>query len=341
MRRRARLRALYGNLLSPSRFPSVNMYALLAEDGWSLIDAGMNTPQAQAAFYAGLHKAGLHIEQLRAIVLSHYHPDHIGLAAELQQQSGAQVYMRRQECTGLQAMLDHPAEQRAARREMSTFFLQHGVPPRERRPSGEKAENSTDAQQVPLRQRTPFTLSLPPRETIQFVEDGEEIELSHERYQVFWVPGHSDGLISLLRERDGLFLSTDHVLPRITPNIGIFAPRGRRPNPLQDYLASLRKVKDLPATLILPGHRHPFENLAQRVAEIEAHHAHRLQLIIDVLKDHPQHAYNVTQHLFAQRLTSEDALRMATAETLAHLEYLRLAGEIRRLQEKDLFLYTR
>ena len=327
----------------PIPFPlrTVNMYALIAEDGWSLIDTGMDTPQARAAFYAGLRKAGLSVDRLRTIVLSHYHPDHIGLAAELQQQSGALVYMHKLDATALQHMIDHPAEQRDARREMFVFFSQHGVPPTARPTPATHPENNTpDTQQASLRQRTPFTLTLPPRETMQFIDDGEEIELSHERYQIFWVPGHSDGLISLLRKRDGLFLSTDHVLPRITPNIGIFAPRGRRPNPLQDYLASLHKVKDLPATLVLPGHRQPFENLAARVSEIQAHHAHRLQLIVDLLKDHPQHAYSVTQQLFAQRLTSKDALRMATAETLAHLEYLYLAGEIHRFQEKDLFLYS-
>jgi glyoxylase-like metal-dependent hydrolase (beta-lactamase superfamily II) len=321
----------------PIPFPlrDVNMYALVAEDGWTLVDAGMDTAQAREVFFAGLSKASLDIDHLRTIVLSHYHPDHIGLAKELQQQSGAQVYMHRLDATALWAMMEHPAEQQNARQETATFFASHGVPPREQR-LGVENENRGSA----LRQRTPFTLSLPPRETIQFVEDGEEIELSHERYQIFWVPGHSDGLISLWRKRDGLFLSTDHVLPRITPNIGIFTPRGRRPNPLQDYLVSLRKVKDLSASMVLPGHRQPFENLADRVAEIESHHARRLQLITDLLKDHPQHAYSVTQQLFAQRLTSEDALRMATAETLAHLEYLRLAGEIQTIQENDLLLYS-
>jgi glyoxylase-like metal-dependent hydrolase (beta-lactamase superfamily II) len=322
----------------PIPFPlrNVNMYALIAQDGWSLVDAGMDTPQARAAFYAGLDKAGLKVSALQAIVLSHYHPDHIGLTVELQQQSGAQVYMHRLDATALLEMIEHPEEQREMRKEMMIFFARHGVPRADRRDHGD----SDAAQHAPLRQRTSFTLNLPPVETIQFIEDGDEIELSHERYQVFWVPGHSDGLVSLLRLRDGLFLSTDHVLPRITPNIGIFAPRGRRPDPLSDYLASLKKVKHVPATLVLPGHRQPFENLAKRVAEIEEHHAHRLQLIVDILAKGPQHAYGVTLQLFAQRLTSEDALRMATAETLAHLEYLRLSNKIRQTTGEDFFLYS-
>ena len=82
-------------LTVPIPFPlrSVNMYALVGNDGWALVDTGMGTPDARAAFTAGLHKAGLSINTLRTIVLSHDHPDHVGLSGELQERSGATVYM--------------------------------------------------------------------------------------------------------------------------------------------------------------------------------------------------------------------------------------------------------
>src|SRR5437879_8161480 len=103
-------------------------------------------------------------------------------------------------------------------------------------------------------------LNVPPHERFTFVEDGEEIELAGELYRVFWVPGHSDGQVVFLRERDGVFLAADHVLPRITPNVGLYS-QGDRMNPLGDYLASLRKVEPLPASLVLPGHGEAFEGL--------------------------------------------------------------------------------
>src|SRR5947209_6411438 len=82
-------------IVVPIPFPlrTVNMYALVGENGWALIDAGMGTPEARTAFSAALQKAGLSIDTLRTIVLSHDHPDHIGLSGELHEQSSAPVYM--------------------------------------------------------------------------------------------------------------------------------------------------------------------------------------------------------------------------------------------------------
>ena len=82
-------------ITQPIPFPlrTVNMYALIAQDGWALIDSGMGTPEARTAFTAALQRAGLHIADLRTILLTHHHPDHIGLSGELQELSGATVYM--------------------------------------------------------------------------------------------------------------------------------------------------------------------------------------------------------------------------------------------------------
>src|SRR5438105_14931331 len=82
-------------ITQPIPFPlrTVNMYALVGKNGWALVDAGMGTPDARAAFRTALEKIGLSIKNLRTIVLTHHHPDHVGLSGELQEQSGASVYM--------------------------------------------------------------------------------------------------------------------------------------------------------------------------------------------------------------------------------------------------------
>src|SRR6266700_354318 len=170
-------------------------------------------------------------------------------------------------------------------------------------------------------------IRVPPHETITLVEDGQEIELAGEHYRVIWTPGHSDGHICLFRERDGIFLAADHVLPRITPNVGLYS-QYNRPNPRRDSLASLRKVAPLPATLVLPGHGEPFENLAGRVEEIIAHHREREAQILAMLEQRPQHAYQLSEQLFGARLKSNEAKRMAVAEVLSHLEYMRYNGKV-------------
>ncbi len=162
-----------------------------------------------------------------------------------------------------------------------------------------------------------------------------------ESYHVIWTPGHSDGHICLFRERDGVFLAADPVLPRITPNIGLYSNMDRE-NPLGDYLASLNKVAALPASLVLPGHGEPFTDLAGRTAEIAAYHKERLQYILHLLASGPQHANQVTGQLFKQRtLNSDEARRMAVAEVLSHLEYLRFLRQVEQRRTKDgLLLYS-
>jgi glyoxylase-like metal-dependent hydrolase (beta-lactamase superfamily II) len=313
----------------PIPFPlrTVNVYALVGKDGWALVDTGMGTPDAREAFAAGLEKAHLDVAHLRAIVLTHHHPDHIGLSGELQEQSSARVYMHPIDEKGLRIIWEGTMPERFGA--VSSFFRQHGLE------STELWYTQADPQALRA------VLRVPPRETFELVEDGAFIELAGESYRVIWVPGHSDGQIVLFRERDGVFLAADHVLPRITPNVGLYSTHDRL-NPLDDYLNSLRKVEDLPASLVLPGHGEPFIDLGGRVREIIQHHAEREAQLLTMLVEKPQHATQLTLQLFAnRRLTSPEAKRMAVAEVLAHLEYLRLRGQVeQRRTEEGIILYA-
>jgi glyoxylase-like metal-dependent hydrolase (beta-lactamase superfamily II) len=311
-------------LCIPIPFPlrNVNMYALREAQGkdWVLIDTAMGTPDAREALSEGLQEASLEIKHLRAIVLTHHHPDHVGLSAELQEQSGAPVYMHPIDKAALGLLWSNTMEQRFER--VSGFFTKHGLPPTE----------LWYAKVDPEVMR--YVLRVPPPDMISTVEDGQTLELIGERYRVIWVPGHSDGQIVLFRERDGIFIAADHVLPRITPNIGLYSEKDR-PDPLGDYLASLAKIADLPASLVLPGHGEPFPDLKKRTLEIVAHHEERLNNILNMLAQRPQHAYDITTQLFGERLKNGEARRMAAAEVLSHLEYLRFKGKVDQRHTKD------
>src|SRR6266567_870308 len=291
----------------PIPFPlrTVNMYALTGKDGWTLVDAGMGTPDARAALTAALQRAELSIKNLRTIVLTHHHPDHVGLSGELQEQSGARVYMHPIDEVSTQIIWSGAMPDRFGR--VSHFLRQHGLP-------------LTELWFSQVDPKVMYNIiRVPPHEAFTLVEDRQYIDLAGERYRVIWTPGHSDGHICLFRERDGVFLAADHVLPRITPNIGLYSPYDRQ-NPLGDYLDSLKKVSTLPASIVLPGHGEPFIGLATRVREIIEHHG---------------------QRLFGSRLKSNEARRMGVAETLSHLEYRRLEGKVEQHHTTDgLILYT-
>src|SRR5258708_2901074 len=93
-------------ITEPIPFPlrTVNVYALVGAEGWALIDTGMGTPDSRTALAAGLQRAGLSIDTLRAIVLTHHHPDHVGLSGELQELSGAAVYMHPIDAASIQVI---------------------------------------------------------------------------------------------------------------------------------------------------------------------------------------------------------------------------------------------
>ena len=312
----------------PIPFPlrTVNMHAIVGKDGWALIDTGMGVPHARAAFSAGLEHAGLTIDTLRAIVLTHHHPDHVGLSGELQEQSGAAVYMHPIDEESVQILWKGTMPQRFG--SVSYFLAQHGMPPTQ----------LWFSQVNPEVMRS--IIRVPPHEAFTLVEDGQSINLVGEDYRVIWTPGHSDGQICLLRERDGVFFAADHVLPRITPNVGLYSQYDRQ-NPLGDYLNSLTKVMDLPASIVLPGHGEPFSDLGGRAREIIAHHEERELEILGLLDGRPQHAYELAMQLFGNRLKNNEAQRMGVAEVLSHLEYLRYNGQIEQRHTADgLILYA-
>lgn len=316
-------------LTVPIPFPlrTVNMHALLGENGeWAIVDTGMGTPDARAAFSAGLEKAGLKLDHLRAIVLTHHHPDHVGLSGELHERSGAPVYMHPIDEASVQVIWAGTMPRRFSR--VVEFFAQHGVPRTD--------FWYTHVEPEVMRQ----IISVPPHDAFTMLEDGQYLNLLGERYRVIWVPGHADGQIVLFRERDGVFLAADHVLPRITPNIGLYSDRDR-PNPLGDYLASLRKVEHLPAKVVLPGHGEPLADLAGRVNEIIEHHHQREAQIIAMLDEEPQNAYQIALKLFGHRMKNSESQRMAVAEALSHLEHLRIGGQVEQYRTDDgILLYS-
>lgn len=306
----------------PIPFPlrDVNMYILRGKHGWTLVDTGMGTSEAREAFAQGLTEAGLHIENLEAIVLTHHHPDHVGLSGELYEQSNVPVYMHTIDAASLQILWADTMGERF--HYVSRFLARHGLAP--------TRLWYTHTERAELQKM----IRVPPPEAIIPVEDNALLHLSGEDYRIIWTPGHSDGHICLFRERDGVLLAADHVLPRITPNIGLYSEHDR-PDPLGDYLASLQKVSTLPANVVLPGHGNPLHDLAGRIHEIEAHHYERLQYILHLVSKQASNAAEVANQLFGERLKNDEARRMGVAEVLSHLEYLHQHGQLKQQIDDD------
>lgn len=196
--------------------------------------------------------------------------------------------------------------------EMETWLATYGMPPNERETI------MRGMRRMPYRRHTYHPDIV--------LEGGETLDWSPLRFEVIWTPGHAPGLLCLYEAEQQILLSSDHILERISPNIGLYDQQGG--DPLGDYLSSLQRVRDLPVKLVVPGHGAPFSDLAGRVDALLAHHEQRLQSMLDVLSEGEQTSYQIASRLSWrgsqegwQKLQAFDRLA-ALSETLSHLNYL-------------------
>ena len=204
----------------------VHCYLLEGEDGWTLVDTAIAFPGAEEHWReiaAGLDGP------LARIVVTHFHPDHVGGAEPAAEATGAPVLQGREDyerCADVWGRPDWSGE-------LADYLCEHGLPERE------AAE---------IRGESALYGSM-----IRFVRDPEPLEEGDEvaGWRVVHLPGHADGHLCLLR--DGVLVAGDHLLPRITPIVGLY-PRSR-PDPLGDYLVSLARTVELAPRLALPGPR--------------------------------------------------------------------------------------
>jgi glyoxylase-like metal-dependent hydrolase (beta-lactamase superfamily II) len=210
---------------------------------------------------------------------------------------------------------------------LQAMYRAHGLP--------EDAPATVAPSTLKMRQ----ILRLPPAPSIVAIADGETLTLGGRRNTATWTPGHSDHHLCLLRDDDVFFVG-DHILPTITPNIGVYPDA--RPDPLRDYFESLARVRTARARLVLPGHGHPFTDVMTRVDELRAHHEQRSATLMEKLAAYPAgaQAWELAGALFAGRLRNFDDQRFALVETVAHLEYLCGEGDVNRQRQGGAISYT-
>ncbi|HLO04388.1 MAG TPA: MBL fold metallo-hydrolase [Symbiobacteriaceae bacterium] len=294
----------------------VNCFLIAGPTGWTLVDAGFNDEGARAAWQQCFTELAIRPQDVAQILVTHYHPDHLGAAGWLQEWTGAPAFMHEREIPLVELFWGLSMEAQAEG--LTEFFLGEGMDPETARSIGEHHKYQSGTVQ--------------PMAKLQPLPTGSSFTMGGRPWEVLWTPGHSDGLAVFWDASTGTLLANDMLLAKITPNVSLW-PKCR-PNPLQDYLDSLARVEALQAKLALTGHRTMIEDVSGRAAEIRGHHGERLAKTLALVGDGAT-GWAVCQRLFPIQQLSIHQVRFAMSEALAHLVYL--VGEGHLVKEGTLF----
>ncbi|WP_435164698.1 MBL fold metallo-hydrolase [Paenibacillus glycanilyticus] len=299
----------------------VNSY-LIPEDGgaYTVIDPGLHTDDALAAWEEVFLNHGLSMEQIKRIVLTHQHPDHYGLAGYFQERTGAPVYISARSHGYTRRLW---GESSTYSEELRAHFAIHGMPDE----LTLDIKNNLDG----------FVRQVSPQPEVTYLKAGGTIWLGGTEWQMIDAPGHAFGQLCFYEPNKEIMICGDQVLPHITPNIA-FNP-GEEEDPLGCFLNSLDELLGYKVKLAFPGHREPFDDFINRIFEIKEHHKRRLSKMWDMLRE-PSSAFEVCEHQFGGHLrTNPHNLRFAMSETIAHLHYLEKRGKVIRTGTPDTVMF--
>lgn len=287
----------------------INAYLIKGETGYTIIDTGLHCEADLTAWEQAQEEFKWSWQDVEKIVLTHYHPDHYGLAGQLQEKTGAPVFISKTDYEQAQVFFARESDMPET---MANFFSMHGLP-------------AEWAVQIPEHLRS-FHNWVEPHPSPTFLEGGQKIRLGDHEYDIYHTPGHADGHLCFYDPERKILFSGDFLLPKITPNISLWP--NCNPNPLSVYLETLNKMKNVKVERVFPAHGPMFTFYQDRIEGLFKHHQERLTSIKNFIKENRQvTAYNVCMELFGTNLTIHN-LRFALSETLAHLEFLRVNKEV-------------
>lgn len=284
----------------------VNIYVVETNSGLLMIDCGTDWEEGRVALSNGFATLDLEESAVDTLVVSHLHPDHVGMSARLVRELGCRFVMHERASRLVKRYNDTPG----AVRRLTRLAGIHGVPDAliAAATSNERAE------------WMPF---IDPPDHV--VADGDEIQLGGGRYlRVVHTPGHEPAHICLRDNRTGILFSGDHILPRISPVIMYDEEEG---DPLGKYLRSLDSLIGMGIGVTYPAHGTLIDRGEERARQILLHHDRRLRDMTDLVEEAETTAWTVMTRSFRPNLSPIDA-RLAFLETVSHLEHLRLSGRI-------------
>jgi len=303
----------------PFRLEEVNVFICVDTDHLTLIDTGPNLPDTFSALEESIKTIGFSVKDINRILITHYHVDHCGMAGQIQKISGASVQMSK---ICAQTMDTSIFEQRV--KLMEKFCLEHGL------------DNKTIT--TITRFFRMFKLAHVQVEADKFLQHDEILKIDGMNLKVIQTPGHTRGHIGYLFPEKQIYISGDHILPHITPNLSmdLLKPDFR---PLHSFINSLEKLTTLPISEVYPAHGKPFPGLKERVEEIKEHHRERKELILESLKKNPKTTCQVAMDIFGDDIPLFDK-HLALHETYVHIIELKNDSLITHSKNNGKYIFS-
>ncbi|MGH7060811.1 MAG: MBL fold metallo-hydrolase [Stellaceae bacterium] len=301
----------------PFALDHINLWLLEDGPSWTIVDCGYATAETRT-LWEQIFTRHLDGRPVGRVIVTHYHPDHVGLAGSLTERWQVPLLMTEKEWLHARVMS----------RESDDFLsLRRGFA---RRAGLDQAAGEVFAEHGKgYRRGVP---SVPP--LYRRLEDGMAVSIGGRQWRVIVGEGHAPELACLYCAETGALISGDQVLPRISPNVSVQAhePDG---DPLARFLRSLDKLRATlpPETLVLPSHNLPFFGLHTRLDELAAHHRARCSEVLAACAV-PQSAVDLLPVLFRRPLDRHQTA-FALGEALAHLHYLTAQGALARELDTD------
>ena len=294
----------------PFRLNHINLFAFDTDDGWLLLDCGIKG-DATAAQWQALLDGPLAGRPVSGIIVSHYHADHVGYAGALAARTGAQVYMGAVEYEQAQWGLCQTDSEYGSM--MANAYQRFGL-----------AESHITAARDTGNYYRFLVGELP---NVITVDSTYQFFTKAGCWQAKFDAGHSPGHMSLTDSARKLHICVDFLLPRISPNISA-RMRDLNDDMLADYLRYLDSMANVPADwLIIPGHDWPYFGGGVRARQLSAHHAARLEQLLDMIGDKPVNTNDAMLALFPFDMTGHEIF-FASCEARAHLNHLVTNGHL-------------
>ncbi len=311
----------------PFALDHVNCWVLGEPGNQVLIDTGADTPNTRKLWQDNLPHScsGSGAPRPAALLVTHFHPDHMGLAGWFAEQ-GVTLLGSAIE-TDFSRLLWNIEDQTYADF-YAQWYASNGLP-----------EATISAVRQNANTYKKLVHQPPEASSWSHLKEGETVNLGGHDYQVLVGRGHAPDMLMLYRESDHVLIAADQVLPSITPNVSVM-PRIQDANPLLSFLDSLAKLRQLPEdTLVLPSHGAPFTGLWARLDALNHHHEQRLAEVLDACNE-PRSAYELFGVLFRRELDAQQT-SFALGESLAHLHYLEANGDLSRIERNGVASFVR